>query len=373
MKLSIRRFTKRIFVIITVLVSLCMVLVALIPHLNPDTFWWIGILGIGFIFLLFAQIFFLIFWLLLKSRWTWLPLIVLILSIQQIKAVVAWSPLTTWAQEKPAEHLRVLDWNVSRWDEYNKVQKGGQSFRQDMLNVIQKQNADVLCLQEFFESKMPKKHEPTIIEIVSMGYPYYYFSPEGSKYGGKYLTGVAIFSKFPILDSARVSFSRNSRAESIISCDINKNGKIFRIATTHLQSVLFDANDYQNIEAIKTKNTEAIPEASRTILRKLKKGYAYRSEQARQVREHVENSPYPVIITGDFNDIPNSYSYFTIRKNLKDAFIEKGFGLGKTFRFISPTLRIDFILIDPGMKVRQYKKIKVPYSDHYPILADLEL
>ncbi|MGN6246740.1 MAG: endonuclease/exonuclease/phosphatase family protein [Ginsengibacter sp.] len=86
----------------------------------------------------------------------------------------------------------------------------------------------------------------------------------------------------------------------------------------------------------------------------------------------MEKSPYPVILTGDFNDVPNSNTYFTISKNMQDVFLKKGSFIGRTFRFISPTLRIDYILADKSFKVNQMRIIHVSYSDHYPVEADLQ-
>ncbi|MEZ5028200.1 MAG: endonuclease/exonuclease/phosphatase family protein [Ferruginibacter sp.] len=85
----------------------------------------------------------------------------------------------------------------------------------------------------------------------------------------------------------------------------------------------------------------------------------------------IKQSPYPVIVCGDMNDVPNSYTYFTVKDDLQDAFLKKSGGLGRTFRYISPTLRIDYILADKKFEVENFSKIKVPYSDHYPILADI--
>ena len=93
---------------------------------------------------------------------------------------------------------------------------------------------------------------------------------------------------------------------------------------------------------------------------------------AKIVKAQIAQSPYPAIITGDFNDVPNSNTYFTIKGKLQDCFLEKGFFIGRTFRFISPTLRIDYILANKSFKVNQFRVIHVPFSDHYPIEADLE-
>ena len=87
----------------------------------------------------------------------------------------------------------------------------------------------------------------------------------------------------------------------------------------------------------------------------------------------MDKSPYPVIVCGDFNDVPNSYAYHTIGKGLKNAFVEKGSGIGRTFSGISPTLRIDNIFVNPTFDVLQYTRIAKKMSDHFPVFADVEM
>ena len=87
----------------------------------------------------------------------------------------------------------------------------------------------------------------------------------------------------------------------------------------------------------------------------------------------LADSPYPVIVTADLSDVPNSYTYFTVRGTLQDAFLQKGYGIGRTFRGLSPTLRIDYIFADPRFSVQQFKRVKKDYSDHYMLVADLQL
>ncbi|WP_315819497.1 endonuclease/exonuclease/phosphatase family protein [Paraflavitalea speifideaquila] len=118
---------------------------------------------------------------------------------------------------------------------------------------------------------------------------------------------------------------------------------------------------------------DSILDASRSILKKLRQGYASRGTQVDIVREQLDKSPYPVIICGDFNDVPNSYTYFHIRGSRQDAFIAASNGIGRTYRDIGPTLRIDYIMADKKFEVVQCKRFEVPYSDHYPVLADLKL
>ena len=112
---------------------------------------------------------------------------------------------------------------------------------------------------------------------------------------------------------------------------------------------------------------------SKNIISKFKRGFLRRQLQAEKIRTEIDKSPYPVIVTGDFNDVPNSYAYHTIGKGLNNAFAEKGSGLGRTFSGISPVLRIDNIFADKKMDVLQFQLIKKKLSDHFPILADLQM
>ena len=99
-----------------------------------------------------------------------------------------------------------------------------------------------------------------------------------------------------------------------------------------------------------------------------------RKEQVEIIRELLSNDPYPYILTGDFNDVPNSYAYTTIKGNdLQDVFLKKGFGVGRTFNNISPTLRIDYILATKDFSIRQFNRVAKNLSDHYMLVADLQL
>ena len=55
------------------------------------------------------------------------------------------------------------------------------------------------------------------------------------------------------------------------------------------------------------------------ILRKLKRAFLKRASQVEIIQEYVRRSPYPVILCGDFNDTPVSYTMGTLTNELKDA------------------------------------------------------
>ncbi len=161
-------------------------------------------------------------------------------------------------------------------------------------------------------------------------------------------------------------------AEHLIYADVEFQNKRVRIFTTHLQSVRFDDREYDAISKIKKRDGTGLTD-SKVIEKKLRMAYKFRESQAKLAKEKINESPYPVIVCGDFNDVPNSFTYFTIGENLQDAFLKKGSGIGRTFRYLSPTLRIDYILADKKFLVDQYNCLKVPYSDHYPIVADINI
>jgi endonuclease/exonuclease/phosphatase family metal-dependent hydrolase len=112
---------------------------------------------------------------------------------------------------------------------------------------------------------------------------------------------------------------------------------------------------------------------TKSIISKLKTGFVKRKIQADRIAAEMAKSPYPVIVAGDFNDVPNSYAYATIGKNLTNTFAQKGSGISRTFRRISPTLRIDNIFVDKRFEVEQYTVNKKNLVDHYTIIADVQL
>jgi endonuclease/exonuclease/phosphatase family metal-dependent hydrolase len=110
----------------------------------------------------------------------------------------------------------------------------------------------------------------------------------------------------------------------------------------------------------------------RSLSVRLKNGFVLRALQSQVVKDYINRSPYPVIVIGDFNDTPVSYSYRKIRKGLNDSFVKSGYGAGFTYRGNYPPNRIDYILYDNKLVSINFEITKVKYSDHYPIIAYLK-
>ena len=360
-----KRKFRFFFLILYFGIVLIYLLTCLIPFLNPAKFWFIAILGLGFPFLLILMLICLLICALLRSKWTFLSLAVLLLSWQQISALFALNVRKEFRIDKNESTLRVLSWNVSSWTENfgaaDKVEAVG--LRNLMMDAVQMQNADVLCFQEFLESYAAEIFPANIPVLQKMGYNYFYFTPAIKMMNGALQGGLCVFSKYPIVDTSfQKSEVGNSEGFSIV--DINFKETIIRIYNTHLESPRLKKQEYATLGEVQD---------SRGTAGKIKRAYSLRSLQAERLRQSIDSSKQPVILCGDFNDVPNSYSYFTVKNNLQDAFLKKGFGLGRTFQFISPTLRIDYMMADKRFNIEQFSKPDYKYSDHYPQVMDVSI
>jgi endonuclease/exonuclease/phosphatase family metal-dependent hydrolase len=229
--------------------------------------------------------------------------------------------------------------------------------------TITHQNPDIICLQEFNNSDIQNN-----IARFADKYPYFYFSRDFKRPKQGYQSGSIIFSKYRIVDSGRVQFPGEG-AESLIYADVQTPLEIIRVFTTHLQSFKFGKEEYEGIQQI--KKTE-LP-ASRSLFAKMKRAFTRRGEQARIVRDALDKSPYPSLICGDFNDVPNNFTYFHIRKDWQDVFLATSLGIGRTYLALAPTLRIDYILPDNHFDIHQFDMVDEDLSDHLMLVADLSL
>lgn len=189
----------------------------LIPFLPAGKYWMIAALGLIFPFLFIVVAGFLVVWAIARSRWILLSLAALLISWRQLSVIFGFNT-NDFTIAKKSETLRVLSWNVSSWGE---TSKAGWISNSDelMINLINGQQPDVLCLQEFYDRKGVTKGYSIIRVFKTMGYQYSYFVR--TKYGDvNYKTGVAVLSKYPILDTAKFAYGEKEFAEHLIYADI---------------------------------------------------------------------------------------------------------------------------------------------------------
>ena len=292
----------------------------------------------------------------------------LLLGYQQLNAVFAFHLPHEFAKVKSGNSIRILQYNVmSQGFVMDSMIPDKDDNLEKAVSFIKQSDADVITFQEF---SIRSKKRNSIPLFDSLGFQFHYFSESRGMSENKY-DGVAIFSKFPIVHKATIKFNSDKTAQDMIYTDVIINGEIFRIFSIHLQSLRIGESHYKDTDESEYGKSAALI-MNRSIAGKIKRTYQIHYEQSSIVREQINVSPYPVIVCGDFNAIPNSNAYFTIKKNLQDAFLAKGSFVGRTFRYISPSLRIDYILTDPIFKVSQFTIPPISFSDHFPIIADLE-
>ncbi len=338
-------------------------------YVSPDKFWIFAFLGISYPYLLLINILFLIFWILKADKYFLLSLIAILIGYSHINRTLK---IASKSNKHIENQFKVLSYNVRLFDvfKYKWKDKNSYTDRNKIFDFLKEENADIICLQEFFYNKSHHfKTSDTIVQFIEAKNVHTEFtSKNDSNY---FYFGAATFSKYPIIKKGKIEFENKTDNICIFS-DIIKNKDTIRIYNIHLESIKLskeDENFYSEIS--KYGEQEKIKNGSRKIFSKLKRAFIKRASQARDLAEHIKNSPFPVIICGDFNDTPVSYAYSKISQNLKDAFVESGSGIGNTYNGKFPSFRIDYILYSNQFSANSFEVRKLDYSDHYPIISNI--
>lgn len=362
-KSFIRVYTKKIIVTLQVLLLLCFLLSCILPFLPIDKFWWGGFLGIAMPYCTLLILLSCLFWLIVKPRLVLLCIFCLLLGFKQISVQFAFNFSNNFELKKQDSCLRFISWNIENFNGLVKKSNQRRIVKDEILNTLNDLKADVVCLQEFNSS--PQNNHVTLLKTI---FKYGYFAPDyGEK--GEYEGGNAIFSKFPIINTNQHTYKIG---ESVIYVDILKGKDTLRIFTTHLESYKFNKENYSDIEKIKQKDIQNIT-PYKGIAKKMKEAFKKRGTQTAELIEVLNANKYPSILCGDFNDVPNNYTYWQLKHNRQDAFLKKGYGIGKSYLGLAPTLRIDYILPDYNFEVKQFDLIDEGLSDHAILVADLKI
>ena len=367
---AFRNITRKLMVFVTLLCCVVYLLSCLTPFVSPDSWWPTGFLGITFPYIATLLVFVIIFWLIAKPRYVWLPLFVLLLGIKQLNVLFGIHFRSGFVAAKPQSSLRIVDWNVGNMYGLSNNKETRKHNRTEIAGAIVKLQPDIICLQEFNHS-LTQGEEANNIGLFSSQYPYHYFSKDINRKNGFYQYGSIIFSKYPIVDTGKIKYPHYSY-ESLIYADIKTGDDTIRVYTSHLQSFKFSGEDYKDMNRVADPDEEALA-ASKTLISKMKIAFKRRALQADVVNAQINKVQRPSIMCGDFNDVPNSYTYFTIRGLRQDAFLQKDFGIGKSYNALAPTLRIDYILPDSSFQVQQFDMVDEDLSDHSMLVSDVKL
>lgn len=365
-----RSIGRKIMFVLT-LVCCVLYLLSLLPLLVSPVSWWpIGFFGLAFPYLFTLLVFVIIFWLIAKPRYAWLPFFVLLLGYKQVNVVFGIHLHSNFSTDKVPGSIRIVDWNVGNMYGLSSNNDTRKHNRTEIAGLVLKQKPDVICLQEFNHSAK-RGEEANNLGLFTKQFPYYYFSKDVNRKDGYYQYGSVIFSKYPIVDTGKIKYPHFSY-ESLIYADIKYGEDTIRFYTSHLQSFKFSGSDYANMDKVVDADEKTLS-ASKSLASKMKIAFKRRSEQADVAGKEISASPHSSIMCGDFNDVPNSYTYFTIRGLRQDAFLKKDFGIGKSYNALAPTLRIDYILPDTTFNIQQFDIIDEALSDHFMLVSDVSL
>ena len=270
------------------------------------------------------------------------------------------SPFTLM-HPKPDEsktQLSVLTMNVTEFNWQRTDGKTSESMR-----YILDQNADIVVIQEglvyfSFEEIGPVK--PMLKELYKK-YPY----------RKKHFYDVGILSKYPFTEVIPPVLEQDTLGYFIKAWDVEVPGGDLRVISMHLSSLRFTYNDSKVIESINVPSNRK--GRIKSVANKLDIGFRSHVRQAQAIRQVLDDTPGDVIVMGDMNDTPGSFTYRTIcGDDIRDAWADTGFGPTYTFNAHHLYVKIDHILYRGDMKALSCRRDKAGDSDHYPLVAVFE-
>ena len=253
--------------------------------------------------------------------------------------------------------LKVLTMNVT---EFN-WQKGNEPS--ENMRYILDQDADIVVIQEglvYFSFENLSTVKPMLKKLYKK-YPY----------RKKEFYDVGIISKYPFTEVKSEVLSQDTLNYFIKAWDVEAPGGELRVVNMHLSSLRFTANDSQVIESMNVPSDRK--RRIKSVAQKLGNGFISHSRQAKAVRQLLDETSGDVLVMGDMNDTPGSFTYRTVcGEDLRDAWADTGFGPMYTFHAHHLYVKIDHIFYRGDMKVLSCRRDKEGESDHYPLIAVFE-
>ena len=344
--------------VINVMAAALLICCAYSPLLPAEHMPLLSLAGLAFPFVLIFNALFFIFWLLVYPRYVLLSLITGVICFTQIRAYV---PINFDRQRPPENSIKVLSYNILS----NNITAANANKENAVIKYLKASDADIICLQEFQFSAL-KKNKKLLDE-----YPYKsYLVSNESEFASCYL---GCLSKYPILDVEIFRFNDTFNGGS--KYRILHDGDTIVVYNCHLQSFGLGNEDKSTYEQILSNPKENIrSQGTKALVKKLRESAIKRAEQADIIVADLEQetSPY-IIVCGDFNDSPISYTCHKMKDMLDDAYASSGNGPGISYNRNKLYYRIDHILHSKQFKAYKCtvdRSIKV--SDHYPIFSFLE-
>ncbi|MDE5438108.1 endonuclease/exonuclease/phosphatase family protein [Elizabethkingia meningoseptica] len=248
---------------------------------------------------------------------------------------------------------------IRRWVNYSPNNKQG-NLKLITYNIHS--GNDVPTLKAFIEGETPD-----ILFIQEKGY----HNKESLTFSGlKNVTEervISIYSRYPIKKSGEI-INDSSNGHSLYA-DIDVNGKMIRFINIYLEPFYLKKDMLRP-----TRDNKINEEKARILGSRMAESFRIHQDQVAEIRSFITDSPYPVIIGGDFNSVPSSYEYYHLSKNLNDAFMDAGSGSATSFHDYKFPIRIDYLFSSPEIKATSYTvKRDLKISDHFPVISSFKI
>jgi endonuclease/exonuclease/phosphatase family metal-dependent hydrolase len=314
--------------------------------------------GLAFPFLFLFNIMFLILWLLTWKKGALVPLATILICLVP---TLRYFPLHLSKSRNVKEpYITVVTYNTEGFGiDDNK----DWTLNNPVLNYILELDADLVFIQEAPRDVINKASRDRKVTSI---YPYVGISAATSS--------EAYFSKYPVTGSETINFENSGNG--CLYLKILVGSDTLAVYNCHLQSNKLketEISEYQ--EFIRNPTDSTHYKASKKVLRNLLESTSLRAGQARLIadRARKETAGY-MIVCGDFNDTPLSYSHHVFNRFMTDAYAKSGVGMGITYHEHKLYYRIDHIFCSRNITpLHTWIDRTQKDSDHYPVISRIRL
>lgn len=318
----------------------------LAPHIDPRLFWPISFLGLGVPVLLVLNVLAAILFLRMGLRPTALQNVAVLLVFSLfLGRLIGFSG----QGDKPEGDLSVLTFNTRLLDG-DQRQSGYPTYK----SLVK--GHDFVAFQE--ANIETSRHRNFVPAMHDAGLTHHYKGNHSIK----------LFSRYPIINKGIV-VGEESSVNGAVFIDVKIEDRILRVYGMHLKSTGIAGEADKVVTGDPHSDGRQTLQRILYILRRLKASNYSRSREVKQLAAHIQSSPYPVILCGDLNDTPFTFSYQQLKRHLQDAFVAHGRGLSTTYKGPIPGLRIDYIFMSESLVPTSYQRVRDHNSDHYPVTA----
>jgi len=350
---AIKKFTLQMIAGANVGTIIIMLLVGNADRLNPVDHPLLSSLGLAFPALLLANVCFLVFFAFFKWKYIFVPILGFIVCYPSIRI---YCPLNT-GKDVPAGSIKVLTYNVFNFNRGD----AADGEPNPVLEYIVGSDADIVCLQEaWLDAEVLSAVKDT----------YNHIDTVCNNSSG---ASLMLLSKYPILSKKRISYA--SRANQSAAFRVLVGNDTVTVINNHFETSGLSQADRQGFKEMVKGETgrDSMRVESKRLLVKLGESARIRAPQAETVARFVRDSCKSVILCGDFNDNPLSYTRHVIGRELTDCFVEAGNGLGISYHYNAIFVRIDNLMCSSDWQPYKCKvDNSISASDHYPVFCWLK-